>query len=107
MTVKRSPRLKTKLAQNKHTVKLAQEVLAKKWGILDHDKALEELTLQQYLDIYRKPLTPGAMEAIKKLTHVAQQKKKQKKNRKSGVRVKKATASTNQAITGGPAAREA
>lgn len=90
--VKRSPRLKKKLSQNKPTVRLAQEVLAMKWGIIEHDKALEELTLQQYLDIYRKPLTPGAMDAIKKLSQVAQ--KKKTKGKKLSAKTKKTTATT-------------
>lgn len=72
-------------------------MLAKKWGIVDHDKALEELTLQQYLDIYRKPLTPGAMEAIKKLSQVAQQKKNNMKVQKHATKLKKANLKSKQA----------
>jgi hypothetical protein len=65
--------------KRKPAVQLAQELLAKKWGILDVEKEMESLTLRQYLDIYRKPLSQTAMEAIRKLTEVAELKKK--KNR--------------------------
>jgi hypothetical protein len=60
-------------------VQLAQEMLAKKWGILSEDKDLEETTLQQYVDLYRKPLSQSAMAAVIKLTEVAKMKKKNKK----------------------------
>jgi hypothetical protein len=57
---------------------LAQEVLAKKWEILDVEKEMEKPTLQQYIDIYKKPLSQPAIMAIKKLTEVAEMKKKKK-----------------------------
>jgi hypothetical protein len=73
-----SPRFKNHGDKRKLSIKLAQEVLAKKWGILDVDKDLENLTLQQYVDIYRKPLSHSAMMAGQKLTEVAVMKKKKK-----------------------------
>jgi hypothetical protein len=39
----------------------------------------EALTLQQYHDIFRKPLSQSAMMAVRKLTEVAQMNKKKKK----------------------------
>jgi hypothetical protein len=53
-------------------------MLAKKWGILEEEKGLEDITLQQYVDMYRKPLSQSAMMAIRKLTDVAAMKKKRK-----------------------------
>jgi hypothetical protein len=36
------------------------------------------MTLQQYLDLYKEPLSEDAMQAIIKLTEVAQEKQKKK-----------------------------
>jgi hypothetical protein len=58
---------------------LAQEALAKKWEILDVEKEIEELILQQYIDIYKKPLSQPAIMTMKKLTAVAEMKKKKKR----------------------------
>jgi hypothetical protein len=41
-----SPRIKGNAKKRKPAIKLVQEVLAKKWGILDIDKEMEDLTLQ-------------------------------------------------------------
>lgn len=78
-----SPRLKSKNKLNKPVVKLAQEALAVKWGILEDSQALDDLTLKQYIDIYKKPLSVEAMAAISKLTEVASKKKKMKKSMKT------------------------
>lgn len=59
-------------------VKLAQEAIARKWGVIPENQVLDDITLQQYLDLYKKPLTDEAMEAINELSKV-QQKKKCKK----------------------------
>jgi hypothetical protein len=45
------------------------------------EKEIEGLSLQQYLDIYKKPLSQPAIVAVKKLTEVAQMKKKKKKKK--------------------------
>jgi hypothetical protein len=50
---------------------MAQEMLAKKWEVLEDDKDLDDVTLQQYLDIYIKPLSQSAIHAIEKQTEMA------------------------------------
>jgi hypothetical protein len=52
-------------------IKLAQELLAKKWDIVDVDKEPEDITLQQYMDLYRKPLSHSTIATVRKLTEVA------------------------------------
>lgn len=74
---RRSPRLKSNEKQ-KPAIKLAQELLAKKWGILQPEQDLEERTLQQYLDTYKTPLDDNKMEAIKALSVVTTKKKTKK-----------------------------
>jgi hypothetical protein len=74
-----SPRFKNKDKKRKPAVQLAQEMLAKKWGLLEADKRMEEITLQQYVDTYRQPLSQSAMAAVRKLTELAELKKKRKK----------------------------
>jgi hypothetical protein len=58
---------------------MAQEMLSKKWGMMETDKELDDITLQQYLDIYRKPLSHSAIQAVRKLTEMAAIKKKKKR----------------------------
>jgi hypothetical protein len=53
------------------------------------EKEIEGLSLQQYLDIYKKPLSQPAIVAVKKLTEVAQMKKKKKKKQKVAAKTKK------------------
>jgi hypothetical protein len=74
-----SPRIQNKMKKCKSSIKLAQKVLARKWAILDVDKELEELTLQQYINIYIKTLPQPAIMAVKKLTEVANMKNKKKR----------------------------
>jgi hypothetical protein len=50
---RRSPRLKGKFGKGKTIIKMAHEWIAKKWGILDEGQAIDNMTLQHYLDIYR------------------------------------------------------
>jgi hypothetical protein len=50
---------------------MAQEMLAKKWEVLEDDKDLDDVTLQQYLDIYIKPLSQSAIHAVEKQTEMA------------------------------------
>jgi hypothetical protein len=64
---RKSPRLREKGARDKHVIKLAQELLAKKCGVIDEEKELDCMTLQNYIDMYKRPLSEDSMEAIKKL----------------------------------------
>jgi hypothetical protein len=73
--------LQAKNSSKKSMVKLAQDLLAKKCGIIDEEENLDAMTLQQYLDVYKKPLTEESVEAIHKLTEIAVQKKKKKKSK--------------------------
>ncbi|GJN32815.1 hypothetical protein PR202_gb21346 [Eleusine coracana subsp. coracana] len=79
---RKSPRLKTKLSDGKPVLKMAQEIVAKKCGVIKDNQKLEGKTLQQYINLYRRPLTTGSVQAILKLTEVAIKKKKEcrKKN---------------------------
>jgi hypothetical protein len=53
---RRSSRLKKKASKDKLLIKMAQELIAKKCGLLNEEKEMEDMTLQQYLDMYRQPL---------------------------------------------------
>lgn len=91
----RNPRLKSN-GKQKPVMWMAQELIAKKWGVLQPEQDLESRTLQVYLDKYKEPLTEEKMEAIKTLSAVAA-KKKSKKNKMAvgpapGKRKKKKTA---------------
>jgi hypothetical protein len=55
---------------------------SKKWGILGECESLEQMTLQQYIDIYKEPLPENSMEAILKLTEVVEEKEKKKSKSK-------------------------
>jgi hypothetical protein len=80
---RKSPRLKEKGSSGKSVANLAQNLIAQKCGILEEDERLENLTLRQYLVMYRKPLDDQAIEAILKLTEVVVEKKKNtEKNKK-------------------------
>jgi hypothetical protein len=61
---------------------LAQEIVAKKCGIIKERDPLDNLTQQQYLNLYKQPLTNQSMEAILKLSKVAVDKVKKKKLKK-------------------------
>jgi hypothetical protein len=45
---------------------------------MQEDETLEGMTLQQYIDMYKQPLSKNSREAILKLTEVAMEKKKKK-----------------------------
>jgi hypothetical protein len=75
---RKSPRLKAKENSDKSMIKLAQHLIAKKCGIIEEDENLDAITMQHYLDVYRKPLTDDSLEAIHKLTEIAVEKKKKK-----------------------------
>jgi sugar diacid utilization regulator len=68
-------------SRGKSAQKLAQDLVAKKCGILQSDDSLEDTTLQDYLDMYKKPLSDDSMQAILQLTEVAVEKKKKKKTK--------------------------
>jgi hypothetical protein len=74
-----SPRFKNNAKKRKPAIQLAQEMLAKKWAILDVEKEMEDLTLQQYINIYRKSLSQATIMAVRKLMEVAKMKKKKKR----------------------------
>jgi hypothetical protein len=69
---RKSPRLKEKNNGGKTIVKLAQDLIAKKCGIIKEDETL---------DMYKKPLTEQTMDAIIKLTKVTDEKKKKKQKK--------------------------
>jgi hypothetical protein len=77
-----SPRLKEKGTKGKPVLKLAQDLVAKRRGVLQDNQNLEGMTLQKYLDMYKKPLSDDSMEAIKKLAEIAEEDKKKKKKAK-------------------------
>jgi hypothetical protein len=78
----RSPRLKKKNSGGKAIVKLAQDLVVKKCGILQEEESLDVMTLQQYQNIYNQPLTDQSPKAIQKLTEVVVEMKKKKKMKK-------------------------
>lgn len=92
---RKSPRLKEKLVKGKTIVKIAQELVAKKCGVLQEEEEMDNMTLRQYINMYKKPLEKESMEAIMQLTEVAQEKKmknkekKKKKKKKQGFEGKK------------------
>jgi hypothetical protein len=79
-------RLKEKATKSKPMIKLAQELVAKKWGVLQEDKDLDSMTMKQYMDMYKKHINEESIEAIEKLTEVVIDKKskKVKKKKKKG-----------------------
>jgi hypothetical protein len=110
---RKSPRLQEKNREGKTITKLAHDLM-EKCHIISEEGTLEDLTLQLYLDLYKKPLFEPEMEAILELAEVTKEKKKKrllkkdqkghkgikeriiaindtsKKNRKKGDKVKKA-----------------
>jgi hypothetical protein len=75
---RKSPRLSGKGGTGKSVLRLAQDLVAKKCGIFHDEEALDEMTLQDYLNMYKEPLSNESMKAIVKLTEVAKEKKKSK-----------------------------
>lgn len=82
-----SPRLKNKRVHGKTVVEMAQDLIAKKWGVVSDEEALDHLTLQQYIDIYKHPLSEEAMNAVITLTEVAAAKKKTKKKKQQAAMI--------------------
>jgi hypothetical protein len=58
--VKKSAKMKEKNSKNMSINKLAQEVLAQNCGIIREDEDLDDMTLQQYIDMYEHPLIPAS-----------------------------------------------
>jgi hypothetical protein len=80
---RKSPRLMKKNNGGKGIIKMAQDLIAKKCGIVKEDEMLERMTLQQYLDLYKEPLSKQSIEAILQLSKVTVEKEgKQKKTKK-------------------------
>jgi hypothetical protein len=78
----KSTRLKGKTSSGKIVVRMAQDLIAKKWGITPPDRSLDDMTLKQYLEVYKKPLSETAMNVVSKLAEVEVNKKKIKGRRK-------------------------
>jgi hypothetical protein len=53
ITPRKSPRLIAKGSKGKFVLKLAQDLIAKKCGIVSNEESLDDTTLQQYLDMYK------------------------------------------------------
>jgi hypothetical protein len=49
-----SPRLKAKLTKEKYISKLAQDLVAKKCGVIQQDQLLDDMTLNEYIQLYKK-----------------------------------------------------
>jgi predicted RecB family endonuclease len=64
---------------------MAQELVAKKCGLLKDEQQLDAMTIQQYLDVYKRQLSEQSMEAIRKLSEIAEEKKKKKKEKKKNI----------------------
>jgi hypothetical protein len=79
---RRSPRLSAKSEKGKLVLKLAQYLVAKKCGLLQTEDPQEDMTLQQYLNMFKEPLSDNSMQAILKLTEVAVGKEKKSKKSK-------------------------
>jgi hypothetical protein len=65
------------------STRLAQDLIAKKWGVIDQEESLEDMTLHQYLQLYQKPPIDDSMQAIKSLEVAVDKKKKTSKSHKS------------------------
>jgi hypothetical protein len=57
-------------AKGKSILKKVQELIARKCGIVEEDKELDNTTLQQYVEMYKQPLSKESMQAIVDLTEV-------------------------------------
>jgi hypothetical protein len=66
---RKSLRLQEKGTKNK-SIKMAQKLVAKKCGIIHDEEDLDNITLQQYLDMYNHPLNDDSIEAISKVSEV-------------------------------------
>jgi hypothetical protein len=98
--IRKSPRLQKKNNSGKAVIKLAQDLVAKKCGIIHNDESLDQMTLKKYLDLYQQPLTDKYMEAILKLTEVAVDKAKKKKKNHSKAQERMSKKKTKEAAKG-------
>jgi hypothetical protein len=76
---RRNRRRKSKSKQHKPVMKLGQDLLAKKWGILQVDGALEEMSLQQYFNVFKKLFIVCAIQAFKKISKVNEKEKRRRR----------------------------
>jgi hypothetical protein len=83
-----SRRISGKNSKGKSIMKVAQDLVTRKCDIVPEEEAMDNMTLQQYLDMYKEPLIEEAMSAIIKLK-VAEEKKKMKKGKKHKIKKKK------------------
>jgi hypothetical protein len=79
---RKSLRLQGKGIKNKSIIQMAQDLVARKCGIIHDEEDLDNIILQQYLDMYKHPLNDESIEAISKLVAVASEVKKKKKKDK-------------------------
>lgn len=77
-----STELKNRRKKQKSVIKMARKVLVRKCGILAQDKESENMTLQQYLDNYKKPLSISTKQAIKSVSEITKFKKVKKKKKR-------------------------
>jgi hypothetical protein len=89
-------------------LKKAQEIIANKCGVLEEEQGMDNMTLQQYLNLYKQPLFEDSMDAIMTLSKVSQSLKKKKKEKKKKKRTgdaagkkKEKEKEPNQAIASG------
>jgi hypothetical protein len=58
-------------------------LIGKKCGIVKESESLEQMTLQQYMNMYKEPLVDDSMNAILNLTEVAEEKEKKRSKNKT------------------------
>jgi hypothetical protein len=68
--------------KGKTIIEKAQPLVARKCGILEDDQELDHLTLQQYIDMYQKPLSNQTLVAMAQLAEVSETNKQKKKDKK-------------------------
>jgi hypothetical protein len=56
--------------------------VARKCGIIEDDQELDHLTLQQYIDMYQKPLSNQTLVAMAQFAEVSETNKQKKKDKK-------------------------
>jgi hypothetical protein len=78
----KSPRLQQKAFEGKSLMKKAQELIAKKCGVLEEEQSMDNMILQQYLNLYKQPLSENSVDAIMTLSEVAQDLKKKDRKKK-------------------------
>jgi hypothetical protein len=75
--------LKEKLVRESLSSRWRRTLWQKKCGTQNDEQDLHSATLQQYMDMYKHPLTEGSIEAITTLIDVAVEKKKKKDKKKN------------------------